>query len=94
MALTHQLITLNQTAQLLTIPAASEAPYAQELIVSIQNLHSSHFVFLGDSTVTTSSYGFRIDPDQTFTIVLSPNDELYAVTDTGTSQVAIIKVAS
>ena len=94
MTLSHTLVTLNQTAQILTIPAVSEAPYADELVISIQNLHSSHFVFLGDSTVTTSSYGFRIDPAQTFTIVLSPFDELYAVTDTGTTQVAIIKVSS
>ncbi len=95
MTLSHALVTLNtSTPVILTIPAAQEAAYASELVISIQNLHSSHYVYLGDSTVSTSSYGFRIDPDQTFTIVLSPIDELYAVTDTATTQVGIIKVAS
>ena len=94
MTLSHALVTLNQTAQILTIPVASEAPYAQDLLISVQNLHSSHYVFLGDSTVTTSSYGFRIDPGQTFTISLNPFDELYAVTDTGTTNVGVIRVAS
>mgnify|MGYP006269592995 CR=1 FL=1 len=94
MALTHSLITLNQTAQILTDTALQEIPYEQELVISIQNLDSSHYVFLGDSTVTTSSYGFRIDPDQTFTIVLSAKDEIYAVTDVGNTQIAILKVQS
>ena len=94
MSISHALVTLNQTAQILTIPISLETPYSQDLLISIQNLHSSHYVFLGDSTVTTSSYGFRIDPGQTFTISLNPFDEIYAVTDTGTTQVGVIKVVS
>jgi hypothetical protein len=77
---------------MLTLTPLQEGNYSRDLTISIQNLHSSHFVFLGDSTVTTSSYGFRIDPGQTFTAVLDPNDEIYAVTDTGTTNVGIIRI--
>lgn len=94
MTLSHNLVTLNtSTPQILTIPFAQEAPYSQSLSVAIQNLHATHFVYLGDSTVSTTSYGFRIDPGQTWTADLHPEDEMWAVTDTGTTQVGVIKVA-
>jgi hypothetical protein len=92
MPLSHSLVTLNQTAQMLTLTSAQEGTYGREVTIAIQNLHSSHYVFLGDSTVTTSSYGFRIDPDQTFTATLNVDDELYAVTDTGTTNIATIRI--
>ena len=92
MALSHYLATLNQTAQLLTLTSAQEGSYGKEVTIAIQNLHSSHYVFLGDSTVTTSSYGFRIDPGQTFTATLNVDDEIYAVTDTGTTNVGLIRI--
>lgn len=92
MALSHQLFTLNQTPAILTVPAASEQDYAESLTIAIQNLHSSHFIFLGSSSVSTSSYGFRIDPGQTFTAVLAPEDELYGVTDTGTTSAGVIRI--
>jgi hypothetical protein len=93
MTLLHNLITLNtSTPVMLTTTVAQEGDYGRELDVSIQNLHSSHFVFIGDSSVSTSSYGFRIDPGQTFTATLNTQDEIYAVTDTGTTSVGVIRV--
>jgi hypothetical protein len=93
MSLNHSLVTLNTTtATILTIPADQEDSYSSQLTISIQNLNATHFVFLGNATVSTSSYGFRIDPGQTFTAVLAPQDEIYAVTDTGTTNVGVIRV--
>ena len=93
MPLTHALITLNaSTPTLVTTTSDEEGSYGRELTTSIQNLHSTHFVFLGSSTVSTSSYGFRIDPGQTFTATLNADDEIYAVTDTGTTNVGVMIV--
>lgn len=93
MSLSHALVALNTTtATILTVPAASEDSYSQQLTISIQNLHASHFVYIGDATVSSTSYGFRIDPGQTFTAVLAPQDEIYGLTDTGTTNVAVIRV--
>jgi hypothetical protein len=94
MTLSHNLVTLSvSTPTILTIPAQQEADYSQSLTISIQNLHATHFVYLGSSSVSTTSYGFRIDPGQTWTSDLHPEDEIWAVTDTGTTNVGIIKVA-
>lgn len=93
MALTHQLVTLNaSTPVLLTIAPSSEIEYAESLTISIQNLHASRFIFIGSSSVSTSSYGFRIDPGQTFTAVLNPEDEIYGVTDTSTANAGVIRI--
>jgi hypothetical protein len=95
MSLSHQLVTLNTTTPtILTIAPANEPEYSRELTVSIQNLDSTNFVLLGGSNVSTSSYGFRIDPGQTFTATLSPTDDLYAVSHSGTPQVGVIRVVT
>lgn len=93
MSLSHNLVSLSTSSPtMLTTTSAQEGAYGRELTISIQNLHSSHFVFLGDSTVTTSSYGFRIDPGQTFTATLNAEDEIYAVCDATTTTVGVMKV--
>lgn len=94
MSLSHSLVTLNQTAQILTVSESEEVAYSRELTISIQNLDTQKYVYLGSSSVTTSSYGYRIDPGQTWVADLNPRDEVYAVTSNGTSQVAVIKVGS
>ena len=94
MSLTHKLVTLNSnTATLLTDPPSEQDFYERDLTISIQNLDSERFIFVGDSTVTTANYGYRINPGDYIAFQnLSPNDEVYAVSDSGTPKVAIIKV--
>ena len=94
MSLTHIKVTLNSnTATLLSNSPSDNDFYERSYSISVQNLHSSHFVFVGDSSVTTSSYGFRIAPGDTFALQdVSVSDDLYAVTDTGSTDVAVIKV--
>jgi hypothetical protein len=93
MSLSHEIVTLSVgTPAILTTPASTEIDYSRELTISIQNLHSSHFVYLGASNVSTSTYGFRIDPGQTFTATLNPNDEIYAVCDATTTTVGILRI--
>lgn len=94
MSLSHALVTLNQTAQILTVSESQEIEYSKSLTISVQNLDTQKYVYLGDSSVTTSSYGYRVDPGQTWVADLGPRDEVYAVTSNGTSQVAVIKVGS
>jgi hypothetical protein len=94
MSLTHNKITLNSsTATMLSDSPSEKDFYARSYSISVQNLHSSHFVFVGDNSVTTSNYGFRIAPGDTFALQeVSVSDDLYAVTDSGSTDVAVIKV--
>jgi len=93
MSLTHRMFTLSDTeATQLTVPFEDEKEYASLLTISVQNLSSDKYVFIGDSTVTTGSYGFRLDPGQVFSADLRPREDLYAVCDSDTTDVAIMWV--
>ena len=93
MTLSHQLVTLNATtATLLTTAFASEVDYAGDLVIKIMNLDQSKHIFLGGSNTTTTSYGYKLQPNLSVEFKLRPEDELYAVAETGTLSCGIIKV--
>jgi hypothetical protein len=54
-------------------------------VMSVQNIMSSGYAYLGNENVSTSNYGHKLYPGQSFTIELAPNDKLYAVGDSGVS---------
>lgn len=92
MSLSHQLVTLNNSSPIiLTTPADQEIPYANSLSMSIQNV-GSDLVYIGSSSVNSASYGFKLSPGQTFSIDIAPNDDLYGITDSGSSAVAVLRV--
>jgi len=91
MALAHQIVALNSsTATLVSIPSASEVPYEHNASISVQNLDSSATVFLGDSTITTSSYGYALLPGASISFDLLADDQLFAIASTGTPNVAVL----
>jgi hypothetical protein len=59
--------------------------------ITIQNLSSEAYVYLGGEGVTSSSFGYRIPPDSAVSFELPGKDALYAVTSSNGSQVAILK---
>jgi hypothetical protein len=84
---THSLTTLsNTTATKLTPPGIHSG-----MDITIQNIHASAYVYLGGEGVTTSSYGYRLNPGSAISFELPGKDSMYAITDTNSSQVAVIK---
>ena len=59
--------------------------------ITIQNIHASAYVYIGGEGVTSSSYGYRLNPGSAISFELPGKDALYAITDTNDSQIAIIK---
>jgi len=91
MAIAHQIVALNSsTATLVSIPSASEVPYEHNASISVQNLDSAIIVYLGSSSVTTSSYGFALLAGQTYMIDLLASDQIYAISASGTPNVAVL----
>ena len=45
----------------------------------IQNISDTAYIYIGNSSVSLSNYGFMIYPHQAFTIELRPYDRIYAV---------------
>ena len=84
---THSLTSLsNSTATRLTPNGVHSG-----MDITIQNIHASAYVYIGGEGVTTSSYGYRLNPGSAISFELPGKDALYAITNTNGSQVAVIK---
>jgi hypothetical protein len=59
--------------------------------ITIQNLDSSAYVYIGGEGVTTSTFGYRLNPGSAISFELPGKDALYAISDTNESLIAIIK---
>lgn len=92
MALNHQNYTLSNTAStIITIDSGDTALPAMDM--SIQNLSSTAFVYIGNSAVSSTNFGFRIDPGAVLSIDrVMWKDEIYAIADTNNSAIAVIRL--
>ena len=59
--------------------------------ITVQNVDTAAYVYLGAEGVTAVNYGFRLAPGAAFSIELPGKDTLYAITDVNGSKVAVIK---
>lgn len=76
----------NTVATSVDVPNAIASSYT----LILQNINVSGYIYIGNSSVTTSSYGFRIMPNQAFTIELPSSGHLYAIaSDPGMSVAAM-----
>jgi hypothetical protein len=51
------------------------------IVLSVQNVSSSDFAYIGNESVSSSNYGHKLYPGQSFTIELAPNDKVYVAGD-------------
>jgi hypothetical protein len=84
---THSLTSLSSSTATRLTPAGIHSG----VDITIQNIHASAYVYIGGEGVTTSSYGYRLNPGTAISFELPGKDALYAVTGTNGSQVAVIK---
>lgn len=85
MALTHQLFSINSTA----VAVTNHTMFRFPTTVCLQNTSGSAYVYIGASNVSTSNYGFRLDPGQAFTADLGGEDVVYAISN-GTVNLAVL----
>jgi len=77
----QEIISLNSTPVNLTISGVIDPA----IVMSIQNIMSTGYAYLGNESVSSSNYGHKLYPGQSFTIELAPNDKIFAVGDSGVS---------
>ena len=84
---THALTTLsNSTATRLTPNGVHSG-----MDITLQNVHDTAYVYIGGEGVTSLDYGYRIAPGHAISWELPGKDALYAITDTNSSKIAILK---
>lgn len=85
----HSLTTLSSSSATRLTPNGLHSG----MDITIQNVDSAAYVYLGAEGVTSSNYGYRLSPDCALSIELPSADTLYAITDTNNSKVAILKTS-
>jgi hypothetical protein len=100
MAVVHNLVALNSstavaidTATYTTNTVTGETrPNWQEANLYIQNVDASATVYIGGSTVTSSSYGYKLTAGSSINIrFVGAEDTIYAISS-GSSNVAVLMV--
>lgn len=85
----HSLTTLSSTSATRLTPNGLHSG----MDITIQNVDTAALVYIGGVDVTASNYGYRISPNNAWSIELSGLDALYAITDTDESQIAVLKTS-
>lgn len=86
MAVSHNIFTLSSASATLVGPMPRHAGAD----ITFQNTASVGSVFLGAGDVTTSNYGFRLDPGAAWSVELSIYDTIHATTNITGTKLAVL----
>ena len=87
MAVTHSRVSVGTTATKLT----SDFDGKDGQTINVQNPAGAVDVYLGGEGVTTTSYGYLLKAETSFSVELQDDEKLYAVVASGTQTVNIIR---
>jgi hypothetical protein len=91
MGLSHAKVTVNATTPTRLTPEGRESGLG--LSIQVQNVGSVD-VYVGGEGLTSSAYGCKIAPGAALTLEsLPPTDEVYALSSSGDTDVAVLKVS-
>lgn len=90
MAVTHQRVSVGTTATQLTLD--NDGKDGQT--VNVQNPSGGADVYIGGAGVTTTSYGYLLKADTSFSIELDDDEKLFGVVASSTQTVNIIRQGS
>lgn len=86
MSVTHNLVTLSSAS----VTQVGPTPRHAGADITLQNTASAGYVYIGASDVSTSNYGFRIDPGAAWSVELSIYDTIHAITDVTGTKLAVL----
>lgn len=88
MATTHDFYSLNSSVPAKLTP---EGVFSNIEII-VQNVNQSGYIYLGGSDVSSSSYGFRLGPDQSIRVKLTGKATIYAIPSENNLNLAVLKL--
>lgn len=89
MATTHNLYTLSNTEATRLTPLGMHSG----MDITIQNVNSYGYLYIGAEGVSSTNYGYRIAPGHAISWELPERDSLYAVAEIDESKAAVIKTS-
>lgn len=86
---THALTTLSSSSATRLTPNGLHSG----MDITIQNTDPTAIVYIGGAGVNSEDYGYRISPNNAWSVELSGHDAIYAISDTEGSVVATLKTS-
>ena len=84
----HSLTTLSNTTATRLTPNGLHSG----MDITIQNINSTGVIYIGgDSSISSSNFGYRLSADHAISFELPGNDTLYAIAENNNAQIAVIK---
>ncbi len=84
---THNLYTISNTTPI-NISDGKDAGWD----ITIQNVNESGYIYVGGEEVSSTSYGFRISPNQAISVELPGTDDLFVIGSTTDLKAAVLRV--
>ena len=84
----HQIFTLSDSATTRLTPLGTHSG----MDITVQNVNSSGYIYIGGENVSSSSYGFRILPNHAISFELAGEDSLFAIASVDDLNIAVIKI--
>jgi hypothetical protein len=84
---THALTQLSNTTATRLTPNGIHSG----MDITIQNVNTEGYIYVGGEGVNQENFGYRISPNNGWSIELPGADALYAISDTDGAYVAILK---
>jgi hypothetical protein len=86
-------MTLHATTTLSNTTATRLTPNGihSGMDITLQNVNSSGYIYIGSSSVSSTNYGFRIMPNHSISFELPGKDSLYAIASINSMKVAVLQ---
>jgi hypothetical protein len=83
----HALTTLSSSTATKITPAGTHSG----IDITLQNVNTSGYIYIGSSSVSSTNYGFRIMPNHAISFELPGKDSLYAIASINSMKVAVLQ---
>ena len=83
----HSLVTLSDSTPTRVSPHGTHSG----VDITIQNVNTSGYIYIGSSTVSEENYGYRILPNHAISVELSGQSSLYAVASVNAMKAAVLR---
>jgi hypothetical protein len=83
----HALTTLSSSTATKITPAGTHSG----IDITLQNVNTSGYIYIGSSSVSSTNYGFRILPNHAISFELPGKDSLYAIASINNMKVAVLQ---
>jgi hypothetical protein len=84
---THSLTQLSNTTATRLTPNGIHSG----MDVTLQNVNAEAYIYIGGEDVNSENYGYRIAPDNAWSVELPGQDALYAISDTNGAYIAMLQ---